>query len=118
VRSAARDGNLLVPRAHSRLDPVEIVEQTDRFELTSEEVERWKRRHPYWPVPSHRHAANGKLRLATAGRYGSGRRSNFTEGPRGALEGTVNSSRVGAAPGQRDEPSGTTSLGHLRYGTT
>ena len=69
--------------------PVEIVEQTDRFELTSEEVERCKRRHPYSPAPSHRYAANGKLRLATAGNYGSGRRSNVTEGPRGPLEGKL-----------------------------
>jgi hypothetical protein len=74
----------IVIAGHSYL--VEVVEQTNRVELTAEEVERWTRRHPYWPVPSHRRVANGKLRLATAAGWDSGRRSNFNEGARGPLE--------------------------------
>lgn len=71
--------------------PIEMSEMTDRVPLTEVERERWRRENR-WRLrmndgrgePEYKHLANGRLKL-TAPHWGGGR-SNWTEGPRGALE--------------------------------
>jgi hypothetical protein len=68
---------------------VSITEMTDRIPLTECEIERWNRENKWrlsWTSPpTHRHVANGRLKLSLPSRY-DGARSNWTEGPRGNLE--------------------------------
>lgn len=68
---------------------VSITEMTDRIPLSDAELERWDRENKWrlsWTKPpTHRHVANGRLKLSLPSRY-DGARCNWTEGPRGALE--------------------------------
>jgi hypothetical protein len=68
---------------------VSITEMTDRIPLTEVELERWNRENKWrlsWTTaPTHRHVANGRLKLSLPSRY-DGARCNWTEGPRGNLD--------------------------------
>jgi hypothetical protein len=68
---------------------VSITETTDRIQLTDDELERWNRENKWrlsWTKPpTHRHVADGRLKLSLPSRY-DGARCNWTEGPRGALD--------------------------------
>lgn len=69
--------------------PVAISELCDREPLTEEVRESWRRenqiRLSYAKEPTHRYIPNGRLKLSFP-YYTRGRRSNWTEGPRGSLE--------------------------------
>jgi hypothetical protein len=90
VKCDAKAGVAIVVREHAY--PVEITEQTDRVPLTAAEIDQWhrenERRHRFsWEKsdpPTHRSVANGTLRLSLPSQ-GGGARSNWSEGPRGAL---------------------------------
>lgn len=68
---------------------VSITEMTDRIPLTDAELEHWNRENKWrlsWTKPpTHRHIANGRLKLSLPSRY-DGARCTWTEGPRGNLE--------------------------------
>lgn len=84
----------------------EISEQTDRVPLTEEEVARWRRENE-WRIkwdnaepPATRPVANGRLRLSIPNGYHDGRRANWSDGPRGSIDGKLPSvfrrnSRIG-----------------------
>ena len=85
-----RGGVAIVIRGHSY--PVAISEMTDRVPMTEQEIERWstsnKWRLSYASPPTHKSVVNGRLRL-TLPRHLETRQSNWTEGPRGPLEGKL-----------------------------
>ncbi len=87
---AKRQAVAIVIRGHSY--PVAISEMTDRVPMTEPEIERWrtqnKWRLSYASPPTHKSAVNGRLRL-TLPRHVETRQSNWTEGPRGRLEGKL-----------------------------
>jgi hypothetical protein len=86
-----RAGCAVVIRGHSY--PFEIIEMTDRRPLDERELERWRRdnryRLTYRPdlEPPQVHVPNGRLRLSLPD-YNV-KRANWTEGPRGPLEGKL-----------------------------
>jgi hypothetical protein len=71
-----------------------IMEMTDRIPLTEAELERWNRENKWrlsWTTaPTHRHVANGRLKLSLPSNY-DGARCNWTEGPRGNLNSKLSS---------------------------
>lgn len=81
---------------------LKISEMTDRVPLTGAEVARWRRENEHrfgWRIPGHKDPeppktkpqANGRLQInLEAALYGSGRKSNWSEGPRvGPIEGRL-----------------------------
>lgn len=86
-----RAGCAIVNRDHSYA--FEIVEMTDRRPLDERELERWRRenryRLSYRPdlEPPQAHVPNGRLRLSLPDYHV--KRANWTEGPRGPLEGKL-----------------------------
>jgi hypothetical protein len=86
-----RAGCAIAIRGHSY--PFEISEMTDRRPLDDRELERWRRdnryRLSYRPdlEPPQAHVPNGRLRLYLPDYHV--KRANWTEGPRGPLEGKL-----------------------------
>ena len=80
----------IVIRGHAY--PVSISEMTDRIPMTDQELERWraenKWRLSYATPPTNKSVVNGRLMISLPRNY-DGRQSNWTEGPRGALEGKL-----------------------------
>lgn len=80
----------IVIRGH--VYPVGISEMMDRVPMTEPELERWrsenKWRLSYAAQPTNKSVVNGRLKL-TLPRHHDGRQSNWTEGPRGKLEGKL-----------------------------
>lgn len=74
-----------------------VYELRDKVPLTATEIAKWDRDHRWSSdfqksgPPKSRPSANGRLGVSIAHSYGSGRRSNWREGPRGPLEGKLQS---------------------------
>jgi hypothetical protein len=81
-------GISLGDRAYS----IKLYELRDSVPLTESEIKRWEREHEFalkfgsLKRPSTRPVANGRLGIGLGHGFGSGRRSNWREGPRGPLE--------------------------------
>jgi len=80
----------IIIRGHAY--PVGISEMTDRVPMTDQELDRWradnKWRLSYATAPTNKSVVNGRLMMSLPRNY-DGRQSNWTEGPRGALEGKL-----------------------------
>ena len=66
-----------------------LFEMSDRVPISEDQLVRWRKDHPwrssYSNEPTHVSVPNGRLKLSFP-TYVRGRRSTWTEGPRGALE--------------------------------
>jgi hypothetical protein len=89
-----RAGAAIVVRGH--VYPLEVHEKTEAIPFDEQDIQKWREDRARWLLPRDdrttpppqrkRKRATGHLRLSLPSGYGTGRRSNWTEGPRGPLE--------------------------------